>query len=362
MTHIPDPVTRQHPARRRGQSLAELVFTIPVLLIILVGAFYVGWAMYEGHMAADAIKRPTLQKMTMANTPGAVGPGQIMGWATGATGNLSDGALDSVNFVHVDDRTSILVGQKAYTAGPLGITFDFSVNQAIQRKLLEPAGGSAVPATWFPTPDRGLGPPTSFDPHLANMPRIKCGPDEMRFWNADQIWTSGPGNGNTFQARDREWMRETAFANRDTMTLSFNHSELPPNPGGGNDVPGLTCATYQDNLTYKPDGPVVNLPTATFEADNPWGAPGVHMKIVARCANSPPGPCDPVEVTPTYNEEFPPPHPLYWDPSGAYRNPPGNFIPTCAQRQRAYDMIDAASALSWDVVGTYNMECDETIP
>ena len=96
--------------------------------------------------------------------------------------------------------------------------------------------------------------------------------------------------------------------------------------------------------------------------DNPPGAPGVHMSLSLQCANAPPAPCDPVQVVDnTYNIFVPEPEPLYWDPTGQYVTPPASMIPHCGERMRAYIMIDKAATRSWEVVGTYNMECDETI-
>ncbi len=136
-----------------GQSLVEYVLMFPVMLLVLVGTFGVGMAMYQAHMASDAIRQPALQKLEMAASDYAICDRDLLGYINGSKlgGNLKMGPyLDSVAIREQNDYGSVLVGRKTITPiAPFLPTFDVKVTQVVNRNLLYPAymGESAIRVT-----------------------------------------------------------------------------------------------------------------------------------------------------------------------------------------------------------------------
>ena len=127
----------------------EFAFAASVLFVVLAAAFYVGKAMLMGNMASEGIRESALRKWEMADTPGAVGTGTIMGWVTD---------VDQVNFVATApaDVTSIIVGEKTSNTNFMGMpNFTFTVTQGIQKNLLKAVGAPSRGTNWFPNAFHG---------------------------------------------------------------------------------------------------------------------------------------------------------------------------------------------------------------
>ncbi len=139
----------------QGQSLVEFVLVMPIIIIILLGAFCFGLGTYQAHMTSDAIQLPLLRSMDMANLPGTVTGGQLQGYITsgGLSGSLVAGNL--VDSIQVNPATGILIAKKNYI--PLVDIipgFTITVGQSVNPSLLKATatGGTARPLAtpWVP--------------------------------------------------------------------------------------------------------------------------------------------------------------------------------------------------------------------
>jgi hypothetical protein len=136
---------RRH--KGRGQSLVEFTLVLPIFVLLLVAAGYIGIALYQGSMASDAIREPGIHKMEMANEKGAVSGGQLSGYVSSSPigGSINMGAkVDSVSVVN-GQNAAIIVGTKNYTPPVSFIpSFNFAVAQAINANLLLAANGGGA--------------------------------------------------------------------------------------------------------------------------------------------------------------------------------------------------------------------------
>lgn len=155
----------------------EFALTLPIFCLLLVGGFSMAMGMYEAHMASDAVRHIAVNKMPMAQKPGAVGNGDIMTYIaqSGLRGSLPTTGtyVDSVNIAHGSLETAIVVGTKNYSA-LAGWVPDLTirVTQPINRALLEPAytgGGTVRPANTAWVPGGTPVPPPWGEGQLAGM-------------------------------------------------------------------------------------------------------------------------------------------------------------------------------------------------
>lgn len=165
-----------------GQSLVEYVLTLPIMLLVLVGGFGVGMAMYQAHMASDAIRQPALQKLAMAASDNAICGDQLLKYVNEGKlgGNLKVGRyIDSVSIHEQNEFGSVLVGHKTITPiAPFLPTFDIKVTQVVNRNLLYPS--------YMGNPGIGQG--------AAARPRTFCKSDDV-LNRALVVRDDTPGNG-----------------------------------------------------------------------------------------------------------------------------------------------------------------------
>jgi hypothetical protein len=139
----------------RGQSLVEFVLILPIMIIILLGAFCFGLGTYQAHMTSDAIQLPLLRTMEMANLPEAVDEDKLKGYISsgGLNGSLAAGNL--VDSIKPNPTTGILIAQKNYIPLVSIIPgFTISVGHSVNPSLLKPtaSGGNVRPMAtpWVP--------------------------------------------------------------------------------------------------------------------------------------------------------------------------------------------------------------------
>lgn len=139
----------------KGQSLVEFVLVLPLLVLILLGAFSFGLGTYQAHMTSDAIQLPMLKAMEMADSPGPVSSSKLMSYISEGklSGNLVKGNL--VDSVQVNPITGIMVAKKNYIPLVNIIPgFTISVGHSINPSLLKPTaiGGKVRPqaVSWVP--------------------------------------------------------------------------------------------------------------------------------------------------------------------------------------------------------------------
>jgi hypothetical protein len=143
-----------------GQALVEFVMVAPILLLILLGAFAVGFGIYQGATASMAIKAPLSNKMqyvTSATSPQTILTQQVTQYRTGNLQPAS--ALDSVTANGDPTQlTSVVVGSRQFVSGVQFLpTINFTVTQGMNTNLMMENDGS-VPRTFpvfmpaLPTP------------------------------------------------------------------------------------------------------------------------------------------------------------------------------------------------------------------
>lgn len=131
----------------RGQSLVEFVMVMPVLLLILLGAFTVGLGIYQGANASMAVKSPVMQKIELAKNPGDTtnsARDMIMNYNSGSLqmGN----AIDRSRTVGTGNHTTVIIATKEFQPPVAFLPMvDFTVTQAINTNLLLANQGSASP-------------------------------------------------------------------------------------------------------------------------------------------------------------------------------------------------------------------------
>lgn len=139
---------------QNGQSLVEFVLVAPIMVLILMGSFCFGMGTYQAHMTSDSLQLVLLKAKEMADTPGTVSTGMLLGYINsgGLTGSLSMGNL--VDELELDGH--LLVARKNYVPLANFIPgFTISVSHAINPSLLMPISeGSATPrplaTPWVP--------------------------------------------------------------------------------------------------------------------------------------------------------------------------------------------------------------------
>jgi Flp pilus assembly protein TadG len=124
----------------QGQSLVEFVMVMPMILLLLLGAFAVGQGMYQGASASLAVKAAMNQKATLANQPGQTLT-QASNLIRGAVhGNLDNGsAVDTVvpDAASTNTLTTVLIANRRFTPPvPFLPPVDFTVTQGVPTRLI----------------------------------------------------------------------------------------------------------------------------------------------------------------------------------------------------------------------------------
>ncbi|MBY0402622.1 MAG: pilus assembly protein [Cyanobacteria bacterium] len=149
--HVKQPIPHLKPYRYlSGQALVEFVMVAPILLLILLGAFAVGYGIYQGATASMAIKAPLSNKMqyvTSASSPQSILTQQVTQYRTGNLQPAS--ALDSVTANGDPTQlTSVVVGSRQFVSGVQFLpTINFTVTQGMNTNLMMDNDGS-VPKTF----------------------------------------------------------------------------------------------------------------------------------------------------------------------------------------------------------------------
>lgn len=374
-----------HPLRRRagrkaekGQSLVELVLVTPILLLVLSAGFYFGMGLYQAHMASDAIRQPSMRKLEMANEPGQVTEGTVLGYVS--SGNLAgndallNGAkIDSVSFAHVDNYTSLVVGSKSFEAvNPLP-NFNITVAQPLNRKLLAAAhnGARVRPAgsPWVP----GGAPRTPLWEEMADLP-----PDINILPNCQTT----PVGDNVANALNMEMKADKTYISMepvatfspvpetDLMRIAEKYAGECANVGAG------PCQAEYDNLLPDPEppaqanqvqtigGPPPAATTYVFEIKNPPGGPGVILKYSFDCAEDMEGPGNhcgwPTIHDLNPNPAIGPDHGRYYDSTGRYDKPPDDFVDSCKSRKAAECQLKKAVEEAERLIQAARKECEST--
>ncbi len=377
----PPPLNKQMYC---GQSLVEFVMIVPVIILFMVIAAYVGMAMYHGNMASSAVKGPSMHKSEMAENPAAVGEGDLLGFALGdaPTGNINEGGvLDTLTVNPVSPLTSVMIGEKTFTAPLLfaNVDFVFSASESIQLQLLEPANqGGVVRAE-----EEGIRLEIVKPIENTNFPGI---PSSLEF-NAPQscsivdhgpaiansIYPNAPGGGSTY-------ISTILPSGPSPFTFAATMSLRSMVEARGLCVLGEeegTCRAEEAHFRdHNVDSSGISGTAATGMSlsrriNNPPGGPGHIMIEEVNCLGDE---ClsiasildgEPGDFTMerfnwyTYPSRS---HGDYHDPAGSYIDPPGSFVPNCNQRKRAECLAREMGALAMEIAGNggadYRFECD----
>jgi hypothetical protein len=168
----------KHPVYRLktspAQALGEFIIVTPLLMLLLMGAFFVGLAMYSGSQAAISMKEPILKRMTLAGNAGAVTTGSLGAMVSQSSiGTLPaqlGSTVDQVSLKSANDVMAVMVGKKSFNSGiPFLPVFNFSVTQAIDGNLLKANVATPVSTTWKPP---GITPvsPVTYGFSAASLP------------------------------------------------------------------------------------------------------------------------------------------------------------------------------------------------
>ncbi len=365
----------------RGQSLVEFVMIVPVIILLMVIAAYVGMAMYHGNMASSAVKGPSMHKLEMADNPAAVGEGDLMGFAMASapTGNINEGGvLDALTLSNVSPLTSVMVGEKIFTAPLLfaNVDFVFSASESIQLQLLETANQGGV----IRVEDEGI---RLVEVKPIEHPDYVDIPNRLQFNEpsscalvdhgpaiANSIFPNAPGGGSTYiSTLPPDGNSPFTYA----ATLSMRHMVEDLCPLGAEQG---TCeaefANFSDHdITLEiVTGTAAGTMTGERTINNPPGGPGFSMKETVTCTGD-----DCLNAGAILGDEeggnfemtrlgwytYPAgPHGDYHDPSGSYTDPPASFVDNCNSRKQAeciaIELGILARRVAWD--GTYRFECD----
>lgn len=135
-----------------GQSLVEFVMVMPVLLLMLLGAFLIGMGLMQGSSASMAMKAAVMKKIDLADEGGDATNAAIALIEADTAGAVDSVQVDSGNGVgggNGNAVTSVLVGSKEYNPNvPFLVPVTFMVTQGINNNLLQ-ANKTANPATTF---------------------------------------------------------------------------------------------------------------------------------------------------------------------------------------------------------------------
>lgn len=131
----------------RAQALAEFALVLPILVLLLLGAFWMGMATYKSQMASSAMVKPATQKMVMADDPNTISGGQLAGYVNSgaAGGTIPLGGSVAVSLAGNTPTTTILEGNMPVPIPIPGVSqANIKVSYAINRNLLLPASNGAT--------------------------------------------------------------------------------------------------------------------------------------------------------------------------------------------------------------------------
>jgi hypothetical protein len=155
---LPPRFTPRLSKSAQGQSLVEFVLVFPILFMLAVAAGSMALGVHQGHVASLAIAQIPLHKVEMAEKEGALGSGDLTGYATGGKFKGPFGsvpAIDSLTVQSVDPYTDLAVATKSFTPLTTFVPgFTMRTAQVINHNLLQAmntGSGTAHPATdWVP--------------------------------------------------------------------------------------------------------------------------------------------------------------------------------------------------------------------
>ena len=141
--------------RHRGQSLVEFALSLPVLVMLLAGGFYLSQGIMEGQHASDAIQRSVSIKKTLAAKPEAIDPEFLRELGGNAV-------LDKVHIVKDPNGVAdLVVGHHKVVSTGILPDMEFSVVSSVNNRLMgtahekgavvRPAGSPWAPAIGCPT-------------------------------------------------------------------------------------------------------------------------------------------------------------------------------------------------------------------
>jgi Flp pilus assembly protein TadG len=120
--------------------LVEFVMVMPMILLLLLGAFAVGQGMYQGASASLAVKAAMNRKADLANQPGQTLTQASNLIRTTIHGNLDNGnAVDTVlpDAGSTNTLTTVLIANRRFTPPvPFLPPVDFTVTQGIPTRLI----------------------------------------------------------------------------------------------------------------------------------------------------------------------------------------------------------------------------------
>lgn len=348
----------------------------PVLILVLIGAASFGIGLYQANLASGAIQQPALKKLEMADTPGPISQGKVLGWVTGegTKGSMLTGkAVDSVAFVDNDPNIALVVGTKDYkgiASFVPGMTI--TVAQGLNKNLLlaADAGGAKrrpVGSPWVPggaprTPPwqnpvlgQDVPPDLKLNPGCAQTP---VGDDVVNGLNTDS------GNPKTYISRD-PFATFSPVDKGQLMEMAQSFDGACASAGAG------VCAQEEKDLEPKPPKDQPALPdekygtppgpvSYSFKATNPPGGPGTILTygFVCKAPDGKTPVCDPPQlqqVTP--NPAVGPNHGMYTDPTGKYEKPPADFVKSCMARKQAECMVKKAVDKANSILSAYPDAC-----
>lgn len=336
----------------------------------MVAAFEVGMAMYDANMASNALQGAELHKPDMAATELAVTPAQLTAFANfeGPRGNISDGALlDTVNTVTATPNTTLIVGTKqhASTIPFVGtLPFTFTVSTAVQRQLLNAAAQGGTPRSmggWFPSSFTGMLKPTQLFPLLPEVAEFNFAPGQfcqvapVTSAAADVIVPQGgAGSGRVYVSQETDFGGSSPLKSQaiGELAVAFQGACQA-------EVNASVCSAEAGNLSTMDGGTVVAGNTVQQLTHNPPGSPGKTLTVTMGCTDPTlvvgDPTCVPVEISRVYSVYGPaaPPAGTYYDPSGAYTGPPGQFVPQCHERKVAECQVRKAVQYAQTAVANY---------
>ncbi len=135
---------------RNGQALVEFTLALPILLLIMLAAYFIGAAMYTGANASSALRAALQQKSTYADSENPMGDfqAQVNSYNTG-TFQIPGNVVDSVTVQNQDKETAVIVAEKQVNF-PLFPTFNFTVTQGLKANLIKTNTGNFTGFTEVP--------------------------------------------------------------------------------------------------------------------------------------------------------------------------------------------------------------------
>ena len=352
--------------KRGGQSLVEMVLVTPLLLLIFAISGFVGIGMYQANQASEAIRQPAMHKMEMANTVARVDNGRLLGYVQGSqhSGNIRvNQAVDSVTVRAngFQDQAAVVTGTKHFSVGVTWLPeFDFTVAQAVQTKLLEPAEFNATrhgTGPWVPG-----GTP--------RMPPWKRFPNLPPGFDLNEACARVPVSPEMIRSLDTDKDARKVYISVPEMPPGLPSSPIKPDAllSMASTMPGSSCGDAAGTCNrefedFMPDprnrkpNEEVTMPLAppaiyikTMSMKNPPGAPGLKVEFSVQCLEI----MDPVcqARDPVYERlpEIGPNHGNYFDPTEKYLEPPEKMKTSCMSRKKAEcqlkEALDKANAIA----------------